>query len=224
MVTPLPSPQTQVGLQVFLRLVQDPTALEGVFDLAAGLRGSDVLNASGAYILDLPGVADLVTDRYLAPHPDLDALSQLPPASLGYAYATHLRAAHLDPDFYPPVAVVDVGTYLALRMRQTHDIWHTVTGFGTNGLGEIGLQAFTLGQQRAPLAVLITAATLLNAILQGEPLTPLMAVIQQGYDLGTTARPFLAQKWELAWEKPLAQWRADLGIPAAGVGSGEDLA
>lgn len=224
MVTPLPSSQAQVGLQGFLKLVHDPTALAGVFELAAGLRGSDVVNASSAYLLDVPGVADLVAARYLAPHPDLDALNQLPPTSLGHAYATHLRTAHLDPDFYPPVAVVDVGTYLALRMRQTHDIWHTVTGFGTDGLGEIGLQAFTLGQQRAPLAVLITAATLLNAILQGEPLDPLMAVIQQGYHLGTTARPFLAQTWELAWDKPLAQWRADLGIPAGGVGSGEDLA
>jgi ubiquinone biosynthesis protein COQ4 len=37
--------------------------------------------------------------------------------------------------------------------------------------------------------------------------------ISTGYRLGCQAQPFLAQKWEHHWEKPLNQWRTELGIP-----------
>ena len=30
------------------------------------------------------------------------------------------------------------------RLRETHDIVHVLTGFGTDGPGELGLQAFNL--------------------------------------------------------------------------------
>jgi ubiquinone biosynthesis protein COQ4 len=33
-----------------------------------------------------------------------------------------------------------------------------------------------------------------------------------GYRSGMKARPFLAQKWEEQWSKPLNDWREELGI------------
>jgi ubiquinone biosynthesis protein Coq4 len=36
----------------------------------------------------------------------------------------------------------DDTSYLLLRLRQTHDLWHVVTGFSTNVPGELGLKAF----------------------------------------------------------------------------------
>ena len=41
-----------------------------------------------------------------------------------------------------------------------------------------------------------------------------MAHISHGYQLGRMRPgPFLAQKWELGWDRPLADWRAEVGLP-----------
>lgn len=32
------------------------------------------------------------------------------------------------------------------------------------------------------------------------------------YRMGARAKPFLAQRWEENWEKPLTQWRSELGV------------
>ena len=39
--------------------------------------------------------------------------------------------------------------------------------------------------------------------------------IAHGYRLGCRAEPLLAQKWEEHWDRPLAQWRAQLNITEA---------
>jgi ubiquinone biosynthesis protein COQ4 len=36
--------------------------------------------------------------------------------------------------------------------------------------------------------------------------------IAQGWQMGQVAKPLFAQRWEEAWEKPLAQWQVDLNI------------
>jgi ubiquinone biosynthesis protein COQ4 len=40
----------------------------------------------------------------------------------------------------------------------------------------------------------------------------LFDTIPVGYRMGTQAQPLLAQKWKENWEKPLAEWRSQLGI------------
>lgn len=97
-------------------------------------------------------------------------------------------------------------------MRQIHDIWHTVTGFDIDSAGEIRLQAFALAQNRSPLAVMLIAAVTLNIIRTNGDVNQLIDVLQQGYDLGYQAKPFLAQKWEEAREKPVADWMKELNF------------
>lgn len=95
----------------------------------------------------------------------MSTLSQLPSGSLGYCYAQHIQRENLDQDFYPKIKVCDDGSYLAMRSRQTHDIWHVVTGFGTDGLGETQLQAFSLAQTRIPIAAAILASSVWKILL-----------------------------------------------------------
>jgi ubiquinone biosynthesis protein Coq4 len=206
------TPELLQGLQGFIAFVEDGTDLEAVFDIAAALANHEVSAAAIAYLKSHPEIDQLFAERYIAPTPDLEALLKLPEDSLGFAYAAHMRIANLNPEFYRKVELQDDSSYLAMRMRQTHDIWHTVTGFGTDSIGEIGLQAFQLAQNRSPLAVMLIAAITLNLIKINCDLTPLARVIQQGYELGYQAKPFLAQRWEEAWEKPLADWRSQLNV------------
>ncbi|MBD2083928.1 Coq4 family protein [Coleofasciculus sp. FACHB-542] len=206
------TPELLKGLEGFLAFIDNGTDIEAVFDIAAALANHEVSAAAITYLKSYPEIAQLFEEQYIAPTPNLEALLKLPEDSLGFAYASHMRAANLDPEFYRQVELQDDTSYLALRMRQTHDIWHTVTGFGTDPVGEIGLQAFTLAQNRSPLAVMLIAAITLNTIKMNSDLNPLVSLIQQSYDLGDRAKPFLGQKWEEAWEKPLADWRAELNV------------
>lgn len=206
------TPDLLKGLQGFVSFVDNESDIEAVFDIAAALANHEASYAAITYLKSHPEIAQLFEEQYIAPTPNLEVLLKLPEDSLGFAYATHMRAANLDSEFYRKVELQDDTSYLALRMRQTHDIWHVVTGYGTDPIGEIGLQAFQLAQNRSPLAVMLIAGITLSMIKMNRDLTPLIRVLQQGYDLGYQAKPFLAQKWEEDWGKPLAEWRSQVNV------------
>lgn len=200
------------GLQGFMAFVQDPNNTESVFDIADAMGRTEAQAAAVVYLKSIPEVAQMIKERYIASVPNMQELLKLPKDSLGYIYSAHMTEANFDPEFYRKVVIEDDFTYIVLRMRQTHDIWHTVTGFGVDVAGEIGLQAFQLAQNRSPLAVMLMAGAILHTIRANANLNELMQVIDRGYRMGLQARPFLAQKWEEAWEKPLTEWRSQLGI------------
>lgn len=204
------------GLQGFMTFVKNPNDTESVFDIADAMGRTEAQTAAVAYLKSIPEVAQIIAERYITPVPDMKYLLSLPKDSLGYIYSSHMTEANFDPEFYRKVVIEDDFTYIVLRMRQTHDIWHTVTGFGVDVLGEIGLQAFQLAQNRSPLAVMLMAGAILHTIRASENLNALMQVIDRGYRMGLQAKPFLSQKWEEAWEKPLTEWRAQLGVEAIG--------
>jgi ubiquinone biosynthesis protein Coq4 len=194
------------------RLIQDSTDLQSVFAINDSLRNTEAMVACIQYLESIPEVAELMAERYVAPNPDLEALAQLPPDSLGYQYANMLIQGGFKAVFFPQLPSDDPLDYVRLRVRQTHDIWHVVTGFGTDELGEIAVQAFGLAQMHYPTAALILLSGVISAIKHPENFEHTTQKISEGYNLGQHARPFLGQKWELAWEKPVAQWRTDLNV------------
>jgi ubiquinone biosynthesis protein Coq4 len=124
-----------------------------------------------------------------------------------------LISLNFDPNFYRSIQVNSDTDYLLLRLRQTHDIWHIVTGFGVDVMGELQLKAFELSQTRRPLAIVLLLGGLFGALFSSPlSLASLWEEIVIAYNLGKNTRPFLAQKWELAWEKSLLVWRQELAI------------
>jgi ubiquinone biosynthesis protein Coq4 len=202
------------ALKGFIAFANNPSQTEAVFDIADGLRHTDLYQHFVAYAHSEPAVAQMLQERYFAPPPDMEALLSYPQNSLGYLYASAMKEAQLDPEFYRKIKVEDDYSYIALRMRQTHDIWHLITGFGTDLGGELGLQAFTLAQTHSPLAVTILTASVFYILKSSGSLNDVVDQLQQGWQIGRAAKPFLAQKWEEDWEKPVAEWRAELGVEA----------
>ena len=96
---------------------------------------------------------------------DLARLRTLPPTTLGGAYVRHLDDHHLDPDlFQPPPGLPEVPRFVAQRLRQTHDVWHVLTGYAPDVEGELALQGFTFAQIGMPSSLLIaTLGTLAKA-------------------------------------------------------------
>jgi ubiquinone biosynthesis protein COQ4 len=88
-----------------------------------------------------------------------------------------------------------------------------LTGFGTDPVGEIGLQAFNLAQNRSPLAALLIFGALLSSLQQGESLDPLLKALGRGFELGLGAKCLIAARLEEGWDRPLADWRQELDLP-----------
>lgn len=202
-------------LKSVLGLLRNPTQTEAIYDVEDALVRShpQTMAASVNYMLKDSDVASLVSDRYSAPVPDLAKLMTCPTNSLGYAFAQYIFSSGFDPSFYRKIEVVDDATCLLLRLRQTHDIWHVVTGMSVDVPGEIGLKAFELAQTRRPLAGILIAGAFISTMLnQPAQLDRLLDRVACGYRMGARAKPLLAQRWEEHWDRPLAEWRSQLGI------------
>ena len=196
-----------------IALILDPSKTDSVYDVEDGMRDRRATQLAVEFVKQHPDVKQIFQVRYLSEPPDLDALKQLPPNSLGYAYADYLETSGFDADFYRKLEVKDDATYFLLRMRQTHDIWHLVADFNTDVPGELGLKAFELAQTRRPLSAILLAGGLLSAVFKApETMGPLLEQIAIGYRLGAAAEPFLAQRWEDHWGRSLEDWRERLNL------------
>jgi ubiquinone biosynthesis protein COQ4 len=144
---------------------------------------------------------------------DLDALAALSEGTLGHTYAKFLRSRGLTPDVFdgPPAGVTDPRlSYVIQRMRQTHDLWHVVTGCNTDPAGEIALQAFTFAQIRAPGNALLAAAGMLRGVREKPGIVRDVITL---YRTGARARRLPSFAWEDHWATPLSEVRTMLGLP-----------
>ena len=145
---------------------------------------------------------------------DLDALEQLPAGSLGHCYASQLKSQGLTPEtLIDPTPITSDQEFVVHRLKETHDIVHVLTGFGVDGVGEIGLQAFNLAQNRSPVAVLLMFGVMLQALKEDEPLEEWLHAISRGFEMGLKAECVVGYKLEDAWQRPLSEWRAELKLP-----------
>lgn len=144
---------------------------------------------------------------------DLDAFAALPAGTLGHSYAHFLRSRGFTPDVFdgPPPDVSDPRiSYVIQRIRQTHDLWHVVTGHDTNTASEVALQAFTFAQTNAPSTLILSIAGTLRG-LREKPSLPIEVLA--AFFAGRRAETLIAFPWEDHWATPLTEVRAMLGLP-----------
>ncbi|MEX1324293.1 MAG: Coq4 family protein [Synechococcaceae cyanobacterium] len=201
------------GLAQFLK---NPGSLDSVFAVARSLQNSPLSAQMFRHLLADPAMADLVREGWRPAPIDLDALEQLPAGSLGHVYAHQLRSQGLTPEsLIDPGAIASPQQYVMHRLRETHDIVHVLTGFGTDGAGELGLQAFNLAQNRSPLAAMLIFGGILRSLQDDEPLEPRLRALSRGFELGLRASCVIGFKLEEGWERPLTEWQTRLGLPKA---------
>jgi ubiquinone biosynthesis protein COQ4 len=213
----------------FLRLVEDSSA-NGVPELHFRFWRRADQSVKDQYVAGFrtnPVAVAWFEEGYLAPDPDFDSLLAMPEGSLGRRYATHVidnglsrtlasdyRAAHEAMeaaghlDGMPPEA-----RFSTLRGFQVHDVLHPLTGYLTDGPGEMALQAFTLAQARMPysamwMATLTTQMTFLHPKMTGA----VMDAISDGWQLGRQASNLMYVRWEDHFERQVEDLRADFGL------------
>jgi ubiquinone biosynthesis protein COQ4 len=194
------------------KLLRDPYDTEQVFVLSTHINVGAIRRRLPRFYASADGrrlyEGDLSIDTA---HVDLDALAELPDGTLGREYVRFLRDRGLSPDlFQAPAHVVDRrAAYVMKRLRQTHDLWHLLTGHATNPPGEVALQAFTFGQLGAPSAALIA---LLGTLREVSGRRTLPREVLAAYRAGRRAAPLAAVVWEDHWSEPLPALRQRLGI------------
>jgi ubiquinone biosynthesis protein COQ4 len=109
----------------------------------------------------------------------------------------------------------DVG-YLCDHIRESHDLWHVVTGFDTDVAGELGVQALYVAQLRAPFGLLLLALGLMNSLAT----TPherdhRMRAVVRGWLLGKRARPLFGVPWADLWGVRVETLQRAFGLEAA---------
>ena len=203
-------------------MMLSPEGTQSVFDLEDGLMKSKSTDELLRFTSKDPTVRALIDERYLQGLPDTEALSKLPKDTLGYRYFYHLDSMGFDPDYYRKIDVQNDIDYVMMRIRQTHDIWHVITGFDTHPLGEIAIKAVELAQTHRPMAAAICAGGVFRYMVkQPEEFADCLESIVAGYHMGLHSRPLLAMKWEELWDRKVEDLRERLGVQVMGPHGGQ---
>ena len=201
------------ALAALARVVADPERTEDVLEFATYANAGTTHRRIDRFFATRDGARLYAEQRAIDSRTvDLDALARLPEGTLGHAYAHFLRSRGFTPEVFdaPPSEVTDPRTrYVIQRLRQTHDLWHVVTGHDTNPAGEIALQAFTFAQVRAPSALILA---LVGTLRGAREVPELPREVAAAFRAGARAERLAAFPWEDHWASPLADVRAMLGL------------
>jgi ubiquinone biosynthesis protein COQ4 len=176
------------ALQALVGLAIDPKRIDLVFALTEALNANCFARVAQELARDPSG------RRILAERPTIDSrhvdfgmLASLPDATLGREYVRFLTANGITPDlFRAPAGFDETTAYMTLRIRQTHDLWHVLTGYDADVFGEIILSAFNYAQLRAPSSL---AIVVFGALRYGPQRPGLLGKVRRAYGRGRATRP-----------------------------------
>lgn len=201
-----------------MRIARNPQNTSIVFSISKNLRKIGLLQSQLKNVLDNSENNEFIRSKKMLPPFELAQLQKLNVGTLGRTYADHMIGLGLRPDFFDSVPLNDETAYTIMRMRETHDIWHIVTGFGTSVPEELGLQAFMFAQVPTPLAPLLIAGRILQSTLKNpKEVNQIFDNVSLGWQSGKLARSMFAIEWEKNWDKPLIEVRQYCLIPDEGV-------
>lgn len=195
-------------------LMADPEDSSRVFEIVEALRPKHKApmlqrlreHPDGAQLLaSRPAIREALGDRA--------CLLAMPEGSLGRAYLSYLDSSGISAEGLVAASQIErtewseEGTWMSERMRDTHDLWHTVTGYGSDVAGEMLVLAFSFAQTKTPGLGLIVLASLLANVG-----TPMGADITLAYVRGLSADWLPAVAWESLLDQPIAEVRAQLKV------------
>ena len=184
-----------------------------IADLVDNFLGSPQMEDCIRRFRALPGGAELIDGRYSPLEPPIAQLQTLPAGTLGREYARLILQLGYDPEFFRPRPIESDGQWLTQRIATTHDIHHVISGFGTERAGETGVLAITAAQIGFPAYVLLTSASqLANFRLKLEEFEGISRAAAHGSAIARQAQCLAIARWEEGWEKPIQQWRQELGL------------
>jgi ubiquinone biosynthesis protein COQ4 len=202
------------------KLIEDPGQTEMVFEITEALAGNQPQRLLRR-VRRSPGGARLLRERpVFDPETcDLGELLELPVGTFGHELARWMK----DNDFRPGLMERESGAtdpelaYVGKRLTQMHDLWHVLTGYNRDPVGELGVLAFSFGQTATRGIGFILSAILWRSIVENwrtsrRPWSALVAYLWRPYRVGRRARFLPPLILEDLFPLPLESARALLGI------------
>jgi ubiquinone biosynthesis protein COQ4 len=199
-------------------LLRKPDDVAQVFRIVNALPGHAIQRAtkklrkqaSGARLLrDQPAIVRTLCDRA--------RLEAMPEGSLGRCYLAFMDAENISAEGL--LAAEDAAgagrtrrgdeEFVWAYLRDTHDLWHVVTGYRGDLLGEPALQAFNFAQTWNPGIGFLA----MGVFLKGGKLTGVRRLMIDGFFRGLRAAWMVGEDWEHLLPLPLDEVRRRLRVP-----------
>lgn len=207
------------AIKSMTRLVRNPTHTHEVFTIIKALSGSDLQKGLDRFkgtefgekvLRNRLQLRDSLKKRNL--------LAKLPAGSLGREYQKFVQEENLSADGLEKAnerslqaEITDPELKLfAARQRDMHDLWHVVTGYGRDELGEACLLAFTYAQNKNRGVGFIAFVGCFK-LFADYRFNALKAILQ-GYRIGRKAAWLPEQDWESLLANQLNNVRDHLNI------------
>ena len=210
------------ALRAMRRLLKDKEDTRQVFVITSSLRGKSALRGAERLRRSESGRAVLAGRRSLLPVLcDRDALSALPAGSFGRAYYDFVTRENISAEGLVEASLVqaqfpaptsDEQLYRE-RIRDMHDPWHILTGYGRDPVGETCLVAFSFAQTKSPGLAAVALLGLVK-VSRALPGAPIMAALLEAFRHGRAAAWLPGEDFGAAMHEPLDALRAKLGIAA----------
>ena len=207
----LKSMRIGVALRALRELIDNPEDTPRVFEivralgrpaLKRGLRRFRTTEVGARVLRDRIDLIDTLRDR--------ESLAALPAGTLGRTYHDFIYGESLSADGLVAASMEQgVQAYnfkdpdlkrFGERMRDQHDLWHTVTQYGRDPFGELCLLAFSYAQTKNRGIALIVFAGAFRAVRHLGPQA--LKAVWHAYRAGRHA----------SW-LPGEDWAANLGLP-----------
>lgn len=212
------------ALKAIGKLIEDKEDTLQVFEIVRALTGKSIPEGYQKLIgTEAGGYQAFQQVELAAKFSDRAWLESFPAGTVGRAYRDFLALRNFTPDglveesrrLGENVDAPHPVAWYARRLRDVHDVWHTLTGYGTDVLGEACIAAFTHAQtgNRGLLAIAIAAAVELERHNFGRQ--PWAKAITEAWTIGRDAAWLPAEDYEALFYEPLADARIRLGLKPA---------
>ena len=226
---PLVAPERKVSgfrpfkvLHHFSKLVEDKEDTEQVFHIIEATKGKRSHNQAWGFIASEEG------QRFLREETNIPAMlddhsrwADCGPNTVAAHYIAFMKREGLSAaglvaeshKWLPPEARhADLTEWYFERLRDTHDLFHVLTGYGRDALGEASLLGFTYQQNHNKGILFIAYAGARQIKKVSGTKAPLFAAIKEGRKLGKAAAKIAHQDIAALMAEDIGEARARLNI------------
>jgi ubiquinone biosynthesis protein COQ4 len=213
------------AFRAFRKLIRNKEDTAQVFEIMRALSGRSIGRGYNRMLKSLEGGRQAFLREELAHKLDDPVwLSQFGPGSVGAAYrefreARGFTAEGLADEARKVAPLVDAQhpvVWYSRRIRDVHDVWHVLTGYGTDALGEACVVSFSYAQTRN-LGFAFIGWGAAREVQREAPSVPARRAVWQAYRNGRAARWLPGLDYEALFEQPLEAVRERLNIRPASV-------
>ena len=210
------------ALRSLRRLLDDKEDTTAVFEIMRALNGKSTAKGYQRLLTTPQGGRIAYERREFATRLMDDAwLDSLPAGSVGAAYRDFVRSEALSAEGLADISRQTGGeieeahpyAWFGRRTRDVHDLWHILSGYHRDALGEASLVAFSFAQTGGLGWALIGLGAASKARKSSEH--PFVSAIWQGYKRGKAATWLLGEDYETLLAEPLETARRRLNITPA---------